>query len=191
MKAQNLFILLIVIVSLFSCNNSGQKIDPEKYSAYQQKGVEITTLAQATLLGNVGKAIQKGGPEYAVEFCNLKASSIIDSLNQIHHCVISRVTDKNRNPENKISGQQEKIIWEVFMNNSVNDTVLPGRDKNMVYYKSINIAMAACLKCHGNIDNDITPATLEKLQKLYPNDMATGYQINDFRGLWKVEFQTN
>ena len=48
--------------------------------------------------------------------------------------------------------------------------------------------MPACLKCHGTPEKDIDAATLEKLNLLYPEDLATAYQLNDFRGLWKVEF---
>jgi len=48
--------------------------------------------------------------------------------------------------------------------------------------------MPACLKCHGNIETDINVSTRNKLTELYPNDLATGYKLNEFRGLWKVEF---
>ncbi len=185
------FSVILSILFFISCNSSKVKIDNETYTSYLKKGVEITNLAQATLLGNVGKAIQKGGPGYAVEFCNLKASSIIDSLNQVNGCVISRVTDKNRNPENKISNKQEDLIWEAFRTNSAKDTVVQAKGMNLVYYKPIKIAMTACLNCHGKVDNEIAPATLEKLQKLYPNDLATGYHLNDLRGMWKVEFEMN
>ena len=51
--------------------------------------------------------------------------------------------------------------------------------------------MPACLKCHGVTGNDIDQATTEKLKKFYPNDLATGYQLDDFRGLWKFEIETN
>ena len=66
------YLLVLVTIVLFSCNS---KTDPAKLAEIKQKGNEISNQAQATLLANVGKAIQKGGPEYAVEFCNLKVSS--------------------------------------------------------------------------------------------------------------------
>jgi cytochrome c553 len=58
-----------------------------------------------------------------------------------------------------------------------------------VYYKPIRIVMPACLKCHGVPGTDIDSVTIQKLQSLYPADLATGYRLNDFRGLWKVEFK--
>jgi cytochrome c553 len=60
---------------------------------------------------------------------------------------------------------------------------------DLVYYKPIRTGMPACLKCHGNTETDINAATKAKLNELYPNDLATGYKLNDFRGLWKVEFK--
>lgn len=176
---------LFLVVSLVSCQT---KIDSETYSKYQEKGTQISNVAQATLLANVGKAIHEGGSEYAVEFCNLQASSIVDSLNRANNCIISRVSEKNRNSENSLNTSSEKELWQIFQASNKQDTLLQ-ENKNLVYYKRINMSMPACLKCHGNIETDINPATKTKLQDLYPNDLATGYQLNDFRGLWKIEFE--
>lgn len=181
---------LIIIVSalfIYSCNS---KINSKKYSEFQGKGNEISNLAQTALLANVGKAMQKGGSVYAVEFCNLKASSIIDSLNRVNNCAISRVSAKNRNPENELKTDSEKLLCDLFQENILVDTLMQTNNK-LVYYKPIKIALPACLKCHGDSGSDINSATVKKLHELYPNDLATGYKMNDFRGLWKIEFAAN
>lgn len=180
---KTLSFILLAFVVLISCST---KIDSETYSNAKVKGNEITNRTQATLLSNVGQAIQKGGPEYAIEFCNLKASSIIDSLNQDNNCEISRVSNKNRNPKAQLNSA-EKELWEVFEKGNLSDTIILS-NKNLVYYKPIKTALPACLKCHGSIGPDINQATLQELEKLYPNDLATGYKLNELRGLWKVEF---
>lgn len=181
------FFLLLIIVTFFSCNS---KVSKETYSSIQIKGNEISNLTQAALLSNVGKAIQKGGPQFAIEFCNLKASSIVDSLSQLGDYNISRVSIKNRNLENGLQGKQEKELWEIFEKSNASDTIIQ-TSKKLVYYKRINLALPACLKCHGNTKSDINAATRDKLSELYPNDLATGYKLNDFRGLWKIEFNNN
>lgn len=190
MKTINTLLVILSIFILLSCDSSKVKIDSETYTSYLKKGDEITNLAQGTLLGNVSKAIQKGGTAYAVTFCNLKASSIVDSLNQVNDCVISRVSDKNRNPENFLKNQQEKEIWESLREKQKLDTLVKVQE-SIVYYKTIKTALPACLKCHGNPESEIPGETLGKLSKLYPNDLATGYGLNDFRGMWKVEFEMN
>ena len=181
---KNFLIVVFILLQFVACKSG---IDPETYTSYQNKGDEVTNIAQATLLSNVGAAIQKGGPQYAVEFCNLKASGITDSLSQQYKCNISRISAKNRNPNNKLKTTAELTLWETFSNHPVKDTLLASGGK-YIYYKRINTAMPACLKCHGTPEKDIDAATLEKLNLLYPEDLATGYQLNDFRGLWKVEF---
>ena len=63
--------------------------------------------------------------------------------------------------------------------------------QKLVYYKPIKIGMPACLKCHGSSETEINAVTFEKLNTLYPHDLATGYKLKDFRGLWKIEFVKN
>lgn len=181
---KRVFVALFLLSLIFSCTN---KLDKEQYEKFTKAGEEISVLAQGTLLKNVGAAMAKGGPEYAVEFCNLKASSIIDSLNAQYNCTINRVSDKNRNPEARLNKLEQKL-WEQFESGKMGNTLVP-KDGTVVYYKPIKIAMPACLKCHGTPGTDINEATAEKLLNLYPEDLATGYALNDFRGLWKIEFK--
>jgi hypothetical protein len=178
------YLLVIFLFGVYSCS---PKLDPATYREYQNSGNDISAKVQATLLSNVAQAIQQGGTEHAVGFCNLQAASIIDSLNQEYDCKISRVSDKNRNPNNKLLSEQEIKLWEIFKNGTLTDTLIAA-DNNLVFYKSIHTGMPACLKCHGNPDSDIDPGTFQKIQKLYPNDMATGYHLNELRGMWRIEF---
>jgi cytochrome c553 len=178
--------LLVLAAFLWSCNQV--KPDDQTYAKFQSMGNEISTHAQTTLLANVGKAIQQGGPEYAVEFCNLQVSGIVDSLNRQYNCVISRVSEKNRNPANQLDSGTDMKIWKAFALSTSQDTVV-GSGKQFLYYKRISTSMPACLKCHGDTQTDINQPTLKKLQALYPEDKATGYQLNDFRGLWKIKFE--
>ncbi len=183
-------ILLGSAVLFFSCNSGTSDLTREEYAAWLKKGNEISALAQSVLLANVGNAIQKGGPEYAVEFCNLNAVSIVDSLNVVNNCEITRVSDKNRNSENFLKSETDKLIWQVLnkRNPEENQDTLIVVSKQIVYYKSIRTGMPACLKCHGIPGQDISVSTLEKINKLYPKDLATGYNLNDFRGLWRISF---
>lgn len=178
------YLLIGALTFLFACSS---QIESSVYSEFQKKGNDISGKTQSTLLKNVGLAIQKGGPQHAVEFCNLQASSIIDSLNQQFNCSILRITEKNRNPKAIVSGEIEKELWRIFKEGTLADTIISNTNK-LVFYKPIKIGMPACLKCHGNTGSDINTATQEKITELYPKDLATGYALNDFRGLWKIEF---
>jgi hypothetical protein len=181
---RTIFLLMTILVLMVSCK---PKTEIANYFEFQKKGSETATLAQSVLLANVGQAIQKGGTVYAIEFCNLKASVIIDSLNKANNCIISRVSNKNRNSENGLKTESDKILWPIFERGVINDTLIHENQK-LVYYKSIKTGFPACLKCHGVIGTDIDFITAEKLKNMYPADLATGYKLNDFRGLWKIEF---
>jgi len=195
MKSVFYCLLFLVSIAIISCkSNQNEKIPDEIYSEYTQKGNEISGKAQGVLLTNVSSAMQKGGPEYAIEFCNIQASPLIDSLSKANNCTISRVSAKNRNPGNALKNNKEKQLWNVYAarleNGNSSDTLIQ-EGKTLVYYKPIKTAMPACLKCHGTPGEDIQPATHETIRELYPNDEATGYSLNEFRGLWKIEFDSN
>ena len=57
--------------------------------------------------------------------------------------------------------------------------------KNLRYMKPI-IVQAPCLGCHGTSDQ-IGPEVQTMLQNKYPDDKATGYQMDDLRGAVSVQ----
>ncbi len=60
----------------------------------------------------------------------------------------------------------------------------------MVGYYSI-VTNALCMQCHGKKGTDINANTLKEINQLYPNDKATGYAINEIRGLLVVTMNKN
>lgn len=186
--------LTIVALLLISCGQKpAQQMDAETYARYQKSGNEISKQTQAVLLQNVSNAMQQGGSLYAVEFCNLQASGLTDSLSTAYDCKISRVTGKNRNPDNGLNTKSDKEMWAYYSALQqpaiLHDTLVQSR-QTITWYKPILTAMPACLQCHGPAE-EITPETLKKIQTLYPGDQATGYALNELRGLWKIEFKKN
>ena len=185
-------IFTLMVGGFLACNTGSEnKIETKEYLKFQQLGDKVSNVTQGVLLANVGRAMKNGGPENAVSFCNLKVSSIVDSLNVANNCQISRVSDKNRNPGNRLQDKTDKLIWDFFAQsisgNSIKDTLVASKDE-IIYYKPIKTGMEACLKCHGIPEKDIDTGTYAAILKLYPNDLATNYHLNDFRGLWKIRF---
>lgn len=147
---------------------------------------EVAGLSQEALLKNVAGAIEKGGTLYAVEFCNLNAVPLTDSLSNHYGVSISRITEKTRNPANALKTENDRSLYNSFLTDDKLKDSLVLENENLVYYKRINTSMPACIKCHGNPASDIEAETLKKIKTLYPGDMATGYGMNEFRGLWKI-----
>lgn len=193
MKLSESFFLVIASVLILSCSNKNSQntLDLETYNRYLKSGSEISAQAQSALLSNVSEAIKKGGTLFAVEFCNLEVSGITDSLNNECNCSISRVSEKNRNPDNALETLTEQQLWKYFLSvhdtKMIHDTVVVVEGQ-AVYYKPILTAMQTCLQCHGP-EEKIDQATLNKINELYPEDKATGYSLNELRGLWKISFE--
>ena len=42
-----------------------------------------------------------------------------------------------------------------------------------------------CLQCHGK---QIKPEVSQQIMKLYPKDLAIGYNESEVRGIWSITF---
>ncbi len=48
-----------------------------------------------------------------------------------------------------------------------------------------------CLQCHGSPNEHLATPALSTLNKLHPNDQATGYDVGQVRGIWSINFESN
>jgi len=190
------FTLIIIVFMISSCGgrqeNKAIQKDESIKQEYLQKGSEIVNLTQSELLLNVSNAIKKGGPGYAVDFCNIRALSIKDSLSSLNNCQIRRIALKYRNPVDMPQTEKEKEQLNQYQlayqkGESIKPEVYLFNDR-IEYYQPIILTMEACLKCHGDPGKHIEEETLLKIQSHYPDDLATGFELNDLRGAWKITF---
>ncbi len=193
-----LIILFLILFMISACGKNAEKgAQKEKSSEqeYLRKGGEIVNLAQSELLKNVSYAMKKGGPEYAIDFCNLRAMLLKDSLSSLNNCQIRRIAIKYRNPIDMAQTKTEKDqLFKYQVANQQGESIRPEVylfDDRIEYYQPIFLDKGACLICHGNPGTQISDETLEKIKALYPNDLATGFELNDFRGAWKITFMKN
>lgn len=190
--------VLFGVIIVTSCTNTQSEETIEKTefdeAAYLQEGESITTLAQGVLMKNVANAIQERGVPGAVEFCNFHAMPLTDSISQLTFSHIQRLSDKNRNPKNAITNPLDKKAWDEIVRLD-KDTTNPQKhfvlqeNGQAYYYKPIKLGMPACIKCHGVKEKDISLETLAVINNKYPNDKATGYQLGELRGMWKVKIK--
>lgn len=187
---QRIMILLSGLL-WFGCNSPEKKaatvIDEP---ALLQQGDSVAGLVQSVLLSNVMQATQQSGVAGAVGFCNEKAGYLTDSAGSNY--TVQRLSDQNRNPANALTTDADKAAWskmETLLHDSTERKkhFVEVQGGNIYYYKAINIAMPACLNCHGNVEKDIHPETLLAIQERYPADKATGYAMGAFRGIWKIK----
>jgi len=166
---------------------SGETIKDKDYADI---GMEYALATQAALGKNLMKTIQEKGPVGAVEFCNLKALSLTDSLSVMNNAIVKRVTDKPRNLDNTASEEELGYITYfkkiIAAGKKAKPIVKTEKGEVDFYYPITTNAM--CLQCHGKPNEQITSETLASLKNLYPADQATGYDINEVRGIWAINF---
>ncbi|HAY71285.1 MAG TPA: hypothetical protein DCX89_05290 [Saprospirales bacterium] len=200
------FFILITVLSfallLHACK-SKSTYKPESEASVEQvsytqeelmiKGKEIAGQINASLQEALKKAIEEKGFEGAISFCSLKAIPITDSISQKENVLIQRVSHKARNPENQAGSEDMKII-ERYLQIS-QDTLakkqatMVAQHEKKIFYAPIYVANSLCLNCHGKPDKEILPSLGKAIAEKYPDDQATGFTMNDFRGLLKIEFK--
>lgn len=187
-----LFIIIALMV-LSSCQNRPKpNLSPEETARYLEKGKTIVQESFKALSGQLAAAMQNGGVQNAVSYCNLKANPITDSLSRAYNVTISRVTLRPRNQSNLADSNDSDILGDYLKVLSAGEAMQPfvqstSRD-DIVFYAPITIISPLCLKCHGEVGSDISIEDYELIGSLYPEDQATGYSMQELRGLWKVEF---
>lgn len=159
--------------------------------AFERQALTISTKAQAALAGVLKNALSAHGTEYALEFCNTNAISITDSMGVKTSAKIRRVSDRPRNQNNMASTTEATYIQSLrrtmSQGNEEGPLVTLINGKQVAYFNIKTNAL--CLQCHGNPSTDIPQPVLQKIKHLYPSDKATGYGVDQVRGLWVVEIE--
>lgn len=192
-KANQLIALFLIIVLGISCGGkSGYELSKDEQSQYLSKGKNITAKAFELLSSQLKSAIQEGGIDHAIPYCHLKAIVLIDSISEPYSVKVNRTSLQARNHENNPNELEREILIqfeEEFKSGKNLEPMVLAISKNEALYCSPIFLKPLCLNCHGTPGVDIAQNTLDLINQYYPNDNATGYQENDFRGMWSVTFK--
>jgi nitrate reductase cytochrome c-type subunit len=184
--------ILVLSLLLISCKNNKkvEHVAADTNESFENIGLEYALATKKVLGLNLIEAIQKNGTIDALSFCSINAIPLTDSMSTKHNAIIKRVSDKNRNPENKANTEEIKYIefykTQIATNQEIKPTTINKDNKIHFYYPITTNAM--CLQCHGTTEN-IASEVRSKILKLYPNDMAIGYSENEVRGIWSIQFE--
>ena len=192
------FILLFSLFILISCDSSKPTISEptaEESEAIRAIGDSLSKKLLLALKTELTNAIQEKGVVNAIQVCNIKALPITKEVaNSEDYAInIKRTTNKFRNPKNK-PDTIEKVALDFYENLDQQNKELPAfyiqkirqnEQQYFNYYKPLKTA-GLCLLCHGD------PKTMDEslkdvLNRLYPNDLATGYADGDFRALLRIK----
>ncbi len=156
----------------------------------KEMGMKFAQETQKVLGKNLMGTIQNKGVEEAVVFCNERAYPLTDSMSMNFNARIKRVSDKPRNPDNAANASELAYIETFKKDVAAGVTLEPilkeVNGKVHFYYPIVTNSM--CLNCHGIPGKSIQADVVQHLSRLYPDDKATGYDVNEVRGIWSIVF---
>jgi hypothetical protein len=191
----------LLLFNLASCEKSAREpiiadapapavSEQESAAEIQRARTAIGTFA-AALKSELVSAMQQGGPLNAIEVCNTRAVAIREQVSGDQGLLLSRVSLRNRNPDNSPLGWQQPVLESFNQNREAGANpdeldwseivVIDGR-RQFRYMKAIPTG-GLCLQCHGQ---NLAPDVSEVLSALYPEDKATGYSEGEIRGAFVV-----
>jgi hypothetical protein len=165
--------------------------DPAQESLAAEAQV-ITRDFMGSLKGELQRAIAAGGPVLAIDVCNKVAPSIAMHQAQKHGWdKVGRTSLKLRNPDN-VPDAWEKGVLEQFEKRKAagepvetltfSEVVSSQGQKAFRFMKAIPTGKV-CLNCHGS---DLDPSVAAKIDALYPQDRARGFEQGDIRGAFTL-----
>lgn len=175
-------------------NSAKTKAEPARLSDAAVDSLLAVAAEQAVeqfssqLQASLQVALKEGGPLNAVNICNVVAPDI-----QIAHFrggwFIERVTAKPRNHNNQADSAQLAIL-ALFESDSgapgyIAHWVDPKKREKFQFFRPIKVK-EVCLGCHGDTAGFVPGLTAE-INKYYREDKATGYKVDELRGMFAVE----
>ena len=184
------FVLSAIFFLLYSCEKS------EKLSLAQQ--VKLKKIGESSALAlmkdlkkHLMEALAEDDVVSSFEFCAAQAIALTENVQDSLSAGIElkRTSLKFRNSQNAPDGLEKEAL-KYFETEYLKTGRLPdylvqqAHPTGWRYYKPMKISKL-CLKCHGEPDS-IEKGVLQSLKENYPDDSATGYKIDDFRGVVRI-----
>lgn len=188
------FIIITLAVFFDSCKSTEKETDIQAITELaMEMGDEISARGQQVLSSRLLAAIDSGGVGHALQFCNLHAYPILDSVQRETGASIKRVSDRWRNPNDAPDSLEQSILNDfsgLLAEGGVPDArVVMADDAHMLYARPIMLGAPLCLSCHGVPGEDIAAEHALLIGALYPNDRAIGHKIGDLRGMWSIRLE--
>lgn len=147
----------------------------------------VTMEFMEALKGELQTAMKAGGPLNAINVCNKRAPEIAADFSDVKGWTVGRTSLRYRNPDNAPDAWESKVL-EQFEERKAkgedpkqmaySEVVEESGTKVFRFMKAIPTA-ALCLSCHGE---NIEAAVEGRIEELYPEDRARGFNIGDIRG---------
>ena len=182
MKFLQFFIVLFLLITSISNSESSET----NKSVILKEAKDLLKETAKQYKNTLIQGLQHNNLIKALKYCNKEVEQLVSKDNE-KGFAIKRISLRPRN-KNNYPNLYEKEILEKFNKLSLidnkdlalehSDIIKDENINKFVYVKAIRIK-EVCLNCHGsNINDDLK----KEIQKLYPDDKAINYKLNDIRG---------
>ncbi len=182
---KNILFICCLLPSISSCSPSAS----DELPTFEQQALAATGEFASQLKQALQTAIQAGGSEAAVAVCHTEAPQIAADLSAKTGLDISRTSLKVRNPANQAKPWQQVVLNDFEQQkqagipiNKLKFVTVSDDGETLQMMKAIGTE-AVCLTCHGE---NIAAGLQAEINRLYPNDKATGFKQGDIRGAFSV-----
>lgn len=164
------FLFIIVFLSF--------NVYPDEFSSRAQA---LTQKLKSSLQTELQKAIKEKGVVGAIDFCHLQVKPIAKNAagEDLTSLSFGRTSHQIRNAHNKPLDWHLKYLKH-FQETGSKEAVSGVLADGTPFYIEPLYTQAQCLSCHGQ---NISAPVKKKISELYPDDKATGFKLNDFRGM--------
>jgi len=124
------------------------------------------------------------GPVEAIGACRVEAPSIAEGLSR-DGIRLGRSSDRLRNPAN-VAPEWVRPILDAYLEEA--DDRAPRTvavSEGRAGYVEPILLQPLCLTCHGA---SLAPEVAVRIDALYPEDRAVGFEVGDLRGVFWVEY---
>ncbi|WP_336508016.1 DUF3365 domain-containing protein [Stutzerimonas stutzeri] len=150
------------------------------------EGMALIPPFQQQLMGTVKAAMSEGGPQDAVQACQLLAPRITNQHSS-GAWQVGRTALRVRNPDNAADAWERAVLEQFEQRAAAGerlDTMWQAEQVGSEWrlMKAIPTAKA-CLACHGK---EIDPPLAALIDQKYPQDQATGFSAGELRGAFTL-----
>ena len=153
----------------------------------KQEAIGIVKQFADSLKPELKKALETGGPVYAISVCSEKAPSIAQNLSKDSGWMVKRVSLKARGATAVPDAWEKKVLEEFDQRQADGESAATMAytevvDGSFRFMKAQGVE-AVCLNCHAA---EIDPKVEAAIKQKYPNDMARGYTLGQIRGAFSL-----
>lgn len=123
------------------------------------------------------------GPVAAVEACHLEAPDLASTASK-QGVRVGRASHLLRNPANAAPAWVQPLLDAYAADPASRAPRTVAIDSGRTGYVEPIYVEPLCLTCHGS---SLAPEVAARIEALYPDDAATGYEVGDLRGVFWVE----